>query len=276
MSIFSNLFDDEKNTSSEDKPFFEFPSLKDKLTALGIEIGEAGAWRTVGTVDILPEDIGNRLLFEDGKIFYIDDEGIKRRGFMYKSSFYFEWHGEKRQPKFHVCKCQAIESFGKGAYRFANAEPIKVYSKNKRKEVMVEHMELCGYCRNMLSIHEALRVKDSTDFVEILKEAGDVKEPHEEEVDIFGYVKDWEQISFDFRSKHHFTCARCGIKVEDGFDYQYIHAHHRNGNKLDNKESNLECLCIRCHAQVDETHRKNFSRGAKKSMLQEYISKYCK
>lgn len=136
---------------------------------MGIQIGKAGAWRSVGTVDVLPEDIGERILFEDGGIFYIDDDGVKRRGFMYKTAFYFEYQGMKKSPKFHVCKCTAIENFGRDAYRFANAEPIKVYSRNAHKEVEVEGMELCGYCKRMLMDEEAERVNDSTDFVEILK-----------------------------------------------------------------------------------------------------------
>lgn len=275
MNLFSDIFDEERISSMEDKPIATFPKLKNRLAAMGIRVGMAGAWKTVGTVDVLPEDIGNRLLFEEGKIYYIDDDGVKRRGFMYKAAFYFEWYGEPRHPKFHVCKCQTIESFGKDAYRFANAEPIKVYSRDKRKEVMVEHMELCGYCKSMLDHYESIRVNDSTDFVGILKEAGDVKEPQEEEVDIFGYVKGWEEKSLEYRRKYDFTCARCGIKVKDGLDHQYMHTHHKNGKKTDNRESNLECLCIRCHAEVDDAHRKNFSRGANKVLLQEFKKKYC-
>ena len=65
-------------------PICDFPNFKKSLTDMGIQIGTAGAWRSVGTVDVLPEDIGERILFEDGGIFYIDDEGVKRRGFMYR------------------------------------------------------------------------------------------------------------------------------------------------------------------------------------------------
>ncbi|MDE6770800.1 MAG: hypothetical protein K2J78_13845, partial [Muribaculaceae bacterium] len=92
--------------STKEEPIFYFPKLKDRLTSMGIRIGEAGAWRTVCTVEVLPEDIGTRILFEDGGIFYIDDEGIKRRGFMYKSSFYFVFNGVQYHPKFHIYKCQ--------------------------------------------------------------------------------------------------------------------------------------------------------------------------
>ncbi|MDE6769421.1 MAG: hypothetical protein K2J78_06835, partial [Muribaculaceae bacterium] len=209
-------------------------------------------------------------------IFYIDDEGVKRRGFMYKSSFYFVFNGVQYHPKFHIYKCQAINNFGRGAYRFANAEPVKVYSKNTHREVMVDHMELCSYCRSLLMRDNFLSIQDSTDFVEVLKEAGEVREPEQLELDIFGYVKDWERISMAYRTTRQFTCERCGIKVDDGFDHQYMQTHHRNGNKTDNRESNLECLCVQCHSEVDDRHRHNFSRGGNKVMLEEFIRKYRK
>ncbi|MDE5883364.1 MAG: hypothetical protein K2H60_16705 [Muribaculaceae bacterium] len=48
---------------------------------------------------------------------------------------------------------------------------------------------------------------------------------------MFNTVKDWERISMAYRANRQFTCERCGSKVKDGFDHQYMQTHHRNGNK---------------------------------------------
>ena len=113
----------------------------------------------------------------------------------------------------------------------------------------------------------------TSDFVKILKEARDATDSNEE-VDIFGYTKNWEMISKAYRELHNYTCERCGLHIENSFDQQYIHVHHRNGNKADNQRENLECLCLRCHASVDKNHQARLTTGANKILYEEFCKKY--
>lgn len=46
------------------------------------------------------------------------------------------------------------------------------------------------------------------------------------------------------------------------------------GDKLDNRESNLECLCIKCHSEVDDTYRRNFNTLTQQGLIQEFLLKY--
>ena len=53
-----------------------------------------------------------------------------------------------------------------------------------------------------------------------------------------------------------------------------VQVNHINGIKTDNNGKNLECLCIRCHANVDDVHRKNFSKGDNLFRLNDFNEKY--
>ena len=73
---------------------------------------------------------------------------------------------------------------------------------------------------------------------------------------------------------HQFTCEHCGLQITEPFDQHFIHTHHKNGNKTDNRESNLECLCVRCHSEKDYWHKQRFSSGANRIILEDFNIKY--
>ena len=53
-----------------------------------------------------------------------------------------------------------------------------------------------------------------------------------------------------------------------------MHVHHINGDKLNNNESNLKCLCLYCHAHVDNHHLKRLTSGANRFSYYTFIDRY--
>lgn len=62
------------------------------------------------------------------------------------------------------------------------------------------------------------------------------------------YSVDFPEISRKYRESVNWICKRCGISLENPSWRKWLHVHHVNGVKSDNSPSNLEALCIRCHA----------------------------
>jgi hypothetical protein len=73
------------------------------------------------------------------------------------------------------------------------------------------------------------------------------------------YTGDWDKISLEYRQSVQWRCesGKCGRILAQAQLRQYLHSHHQNGVKYDNKSSNLMALCIECHAdQPDHGHLK--------------------
>lgn len=256
-----------------------FDSLKNFLEERGIEVGEAKGYIPVKPEDVFDAQGNTPITFEnvdgflgDG-IFATDRNGIKHQVFMYKHRYHMNY-GEP--PRFHIGKCTVITKFmdeGRfGEYYFGNTDNVTVYDIDTDKTIEIDKLPLCGYCSRQLRRTYG-HVETTEDFVDILKKAGEVPDEQEQETDLFGYVKDWRKISTAYRKLHHYTCENCGFEASNPLDQMFIHVHHIDGNKLNNRESNFKCLCIKCHAEVDEAHRKNFSEGDKKKQLENFLKR---
>lgn len=267
--------DPERLENRDYAPIHSFNGLKGLLKSMGYNIGKAKGYKPIDIQDVTLEEIKNGTIeFADDGIF-VNSRGISTQVFLYKRSFHLARYGK---PRFHIRKCKVIESFMHAdntipEYSRANTATVWVKDMDDRfKDKEVSDLPLCKFCIEMIS--KDCQLRSSSEFVEILKEAGDVVSEENIEVDIFGYTKDWEMISKAYREMRGYTCEKCGCHISDPFDQQYMHTHHINAHKADNRLPNLQCLCIRCHAAVDEYHKVRFSSGVNKILLDEFNRKY--
>ena len=265
----------------KEESLVKFDALRTKLIALGFDIRiSKEPYQVITSADVTLDDIKNGTLkIEDKGIYNINPEtGEKTRVFLYKRKYNIERFGK---PRYHICKCKTIMEFMNEAgqipeYRQANTMPVWVIDTSDNcKDKQIDKLPLCKNCAEIMGDIDKNTTSD--EFVEILKKAAPApSSPKEEkvEVDVNGYTRDWSIISQQFREKHNYTCERCGVKVMNPFESEYIQTHHKNGNKADNRESNLECLCIKCHSEVNDTHRRNFNTPAKQALIKEFLFNY--
>lgn len=260
---------------ASDAPIHTFDGLKSLLSSLGYHIKKAEGYKAIDVADVTLEEIRSGAIefSEDG--IFVTTEGVKRQVFLYKRDYHLEQYGN---PRAHIRKCDVIERFSDGnsvpLYRRANTDSVWVYDMDDNyTDKQVTGLRICSHCIRIAQ--EAFPRMTVADFIELLKESEDAQSEENVEVDIFGYTKDWETISRAVREQHKYTCECCGLQITDTHEQHYIHVHHKNGRKIDNKLSNLQCLCLRCHANVDKHHHDRLlGTNAKRIEFSDFERKY--
>lgn len=207
--------------------------------------------------------------FRDNGIYFVKD-GQEFKGYMYMPRYNITKY--KHASRFHIAKCDVVKKFlDKGIfsahYVFSNSETNDITDSTTQKVHKNEVLKMCSRCRVMIMDE----IQTTEDFYNDLK---DDEVQTDVEVDINGYVRNWSNISLKYRRSVEFTCEVCRWKPNSAFEKRFAHTHHLNQIKTDNRPKNLQCLCIKCHSEVDERHQKNFSHGRRKKELEAFLKKY--
>lgn len=252
---------------------YKFIKLEERLDQLGYPNATESGFRSI-RVDFNADSFKKAV--RDGKIRFSEDgiylihEGKEWKGYMYMPTYRIQQYSS--MPRFHLTRCDTIEkifSSGFGSlYKWSNNKLNDITDRDTNKIHKDQKLQLCSNCQQ--SIFGIINTEDFFDTLnaEIPQEIVNV------EVDIFGYVLNWEQISRVYKKEKEYTCEECGIKIENSYDKRFIHTHHKDGNKLNNRKDNLECVCVLCHAFKDQTHEHNFDKKRMQRQVKTFVEKY--
>lgn len=266
-----------------DKPIHQFDGLKNLLKRKGYLVEKATGYRVVENKDVDLNNLRNNIEFTPEGIFLKDsNEGSRQQIFLYKLAYHLHYRGRIDKPRFHIRKCEIIQSFinsgrFKAEYRRANTNRVMVKDMDDgNKEKYIDDLPLCKNCLKMaLNAPDAHAGMTSSEFVKILEQAEDAPGVNKVvEVNNLGFTKDWNHVKLAHLESKEYRCEKCGVQISDPFDYPFMDVHHKDGNRANNKKSNLRCLCIECHSTINSEHRKQFDTRAKKLMIEEFREKY--
>jgi hypothetical protein len=252
---------------------YKFDILEKKLTEWGFPLLKTNSgFQIIKGVDFAKAYASGSISFEMDGI-YLEYQGMKYRGYMHLAESYMSRFNS--HPKFHLTKCQTIQDFiARGIFRqryiWSNSNKVDIVDDETGQEYKDITLRLCNYCKQQMFDLPATTQAfyDSLDKSKIESEIV--------EIDIFGYNKNWQKISKAYKESKNYICENCGIKPASNLDRRFFHTHHKDGDKTNNEQSNLECLCILCHSHKDYIHEENFDKYRIKRVLDAFVKKYQK
>jgi len=237
------------------------------------------------------QEFEKHIKFNEDGLFFVDENGKWQKGFVYIEKGYNNSRynntetgviTKSKVPKFHIKQCSTIKNMKNkskfdGKYVFRNT-PVKM----EDHDGIYKDLLLCKNCyAQEQNKNENIKLEMNTNeyFKKIILNKQDgVGKFHKSDLpkegpniptDENGYTLNWSELSKIVRELRSFTCEECKINLNT--DKYYLEVHHIDGNKINNSIINLKVLCVRCHSEVDELHKRNYSRNLK---LAEFNSKY--
>ncbi len=251
--------------------FLEFKPFNDIRREMGAH--ELGAfslnlnWEEISLEEVailekegIDVEVGDIKFLTDGTIAYKN-----RRVLLYIRDW--KLHGSHSSfPKFHICNCSTLEEMiSKGRFKryvvSTRTDGIFLFNLiNSNENQTIEREEELDVCKNCLwhlnyndyrtNRSKAFAMFELSEFFIRFTCSPIRVTPLETErtAPLSVYPKDWNKKSTAFKNTANWVCKRCK-KDFSGKKSKFLHSHHKDGNTFDNRPSNIEVLCILCHAK---------------------------
>lgn len=174
-------------------------------------------------------------------------------------------------PKFHLCNCSTFQDMvfkgRKSRYVVSSRDDgnfVVNFMNNNFKNTKINRdgsikLDVCLNCLKELDWDNISR-KNSTERANIIKSFNledffriypkDIINSEgllsDKSAPLNTYTDSWKKISSLLRKKVNYRCQKCGKDFSES--KHLLDVHHKNGQKNDNRDSNLIVLCRNCHS----------------------------
>ncbi|ALP65205.1 HNH endonuclease family protein [Paraburkholderia caribensis] len=225
------------------------------------------------------ESAGVDVNFDEVEV--LDDGTLAYKGFrvlLYIRDIGSIGHQES-MPRYHLAYCRTLDKMRRNSrfdrYVVANGDSGSFQVNVIENNVRTQHVRL-NVCQNCLdevhwdgfdmamSREDRMRLVSGFALPDFFRkyprDLMAVKPAHSADTAPLNvYAQDWPEVSERTKQQRGYRCGTCSIVLRQT-DSRFLHVHHRNGQKHDNRDSNLDVLCIGCHAEEPmHAHMKRLS-----------------
>lgn len=198
-----------------------------------------------------------------------DRDGNYQRLGLYLQYYKRRYLVDGRSPSLHIDICDNVTML-KHIMRATNSPFVNYYETETHREFVNVRLKVCKKCLANLRERLSISIKGTT-LDEFLLSVEENEKTMCKTSNADGYAMNWRQISRAYRETRDYKCEQCGYHLKDMTKTKFMQTHHIDPYaKMNNKRSNLKCLCVKCHSEVDEHHRRQFESFENQMLLSEF------